>query len=89
MFDIKVQNGTIADFTERQIRQDFAALPESEGETARLCIVANRRAEASNPRWIEDVRSRKLTIATGRGSVHGMHYVLDTAYGIGLEKAFQ
>lgn len=89
MFDIKVQNGSISAVTEQQIREDFTALPQTEGETARLCIVANRRAEASNPRWTEDVRSRKLTIATGRGSVHGMHYVLDAAYGIDLESAFE
>lgn len=88
MFDIKVQNGSISDLTEQQIRDDFDALPETEGETARLCIIANRRSEASNPRWVEDVRSRKLTIATGRGKVHGIHYVLDEAYGIDLESAF-
>lgn len=84
MFDIKVQNGIISDFTEQQIRNEFDRLPESEGETARMCIIANLRAEASNPSWIKDVRTRKLTIATGRGVVHGLHYVLNEEYGITL-----
>lgn len=89
MFDIKVQNGSISDHTESQIRGDIKLLPEWEkGEVARMCIVANRRAEASKPLWVEDVRIRKLTIATGRGSVHGMHYVLDDDYGIRLSKDF-
>lgn len=86
MFDIKVQNGSISNFTEQQIREEFEELPEAEDEVARLCIIANLRSEASNPRWIEDVRNRKLTIATGRGSVHGIHYVLDEEYGIGLHE---
>ena len=87
MFDIKVQNGSIPRFVEQQIRRDIATLPEEEDEQARLCILANRRAEASKPRWVEDVRTRKLTIATGRGTVHGMHYELDQEYGIRLAQA--
>ncbi len=31
MFDIKVQNGSISDFTQQQIRDDFDALPDDEG----------------------------------------------------------
>lgn len=88
MFDIKVQNGSISELTENQIRNDISELPAwEEGETARLCIIANRRSEASKPRWIEDVRSRKLTIATGRGAVHGIHYVLNEEYNIRLKKS--
>lgn len=36
-----------------------------------MSIVANRRAEAANPRWVDDVRVRKLCIARGEGTVHG------------------
>ncbi len=86
MFDIKVQNGSISDFTKQLIQEEFAKLPEAEDEVARLCIIANLRSEASNPRWIEDVRTRKLTIATGRGTVHGIHYVLDEEYAIRLKE---
>lgn len=85
LFDIKVQNGSIPHYVERQIGRDFQSLSENAGEEERLCIIANRRAEASIPRWIEDVRTRKLTIAKGRGTVHGMHYDLKGDYGIRLD----
>jgi len=84
MFDIKVQNGSIYPYVKEQILRDFDHLPEDAGEEERLIIVANRRAEASNPRWVEDVRNRKLTIARGEGTVHGMHYDLEEDYGIRL-----
>ncbi len=71
MFDIKVQNGSIRSLTKAQIENDFNRLPsvlgEDELEVAKMKIVANRRAEASNSRWVEDVRRRKLTIAEGGG----------------------
>jgi len=86
MFDIKVQNGSIYPYVKQQIRRDFDSLPDDSDEEARLIIVANRRAEACNQRWIEDVRRRKLTIARGRGTVHGMHYDLADDYGIRLDK---
>jgi len=88
LFDIKVQNGSIYPYVKEQILRNFDALPEDAGEEERLRIIANRRAEASNPRWIEDVRSRKLTIANGRGTVHGMRYDLEQDYGIRLDVAF-
>jgi hypothetical protein len=87
MFDIVVQNGSIKDATKAQIQADFAALPSTlsreDAEVARLRIVANRRAEAANPKFVEDVRSRKLAIAEGKGKVHGMSIDLAT-YGIRL-----
>ena len=87
MFDIRVQNGSIRDTTRAQILRDFSALdPRSADlEVERLRIVANRRAEAANPRWVADVRERKLTIANGVGTVHGAHYDLEAQYGIGLK----
>jgi hypothetical protein len=89
MFDIKVQNGSISPLVKAQIDQDIAHLPGSlsrdEREVARLRIIANRRAEAANPRWVEDVRIRKLTIANGEGTVHGRHYALEDQYGIRLK----
>ncbi|WP_305046289.1 peptidoglycan-binding domain-containing protein [Geoalkalibacter sp.] len=88
MFDIKVQNGSISSLVRAQIEADFArldqGLSQEESEQARLLIVANRRAEASNPRWIEDVRRRKLTIARGEGRVHGHQYHLADDFGIRL-----
>jgi hypothetical protein len=48
-------------------------------------IVANRRAEASNPRWVEDVRARKICCANGGGRVHGIPYDLEKQFGIRLD----
>jgi hypothetical protein len=91
MFDIKVQNGSIAPLVKAQIKQDIAQIPGSltrdDQEVARLRIIANRRAEAANSRWVEDVRIRKLTIADGEGTVHGRHYSIEDQYGIRLKPA--
>jgi hypothetical protein len=89
MFDITVQNGSINAVVQAQIQRDCAALdralPRDEREVARLKAIANRRAEAATPRWVEDVRARKLAIATGVGSVHGREYDLAAQYGIRLQ----
>ncbi len=88
MFDIKVQNGTISELVKAQIMGDFKRLESSgdwrDEEVARLRIIANRRAEAAHPRWVEDVRARKLTIANGEGTVHSHDYRLEEQYGIRL-----
>jgi hypothetical protein len=88
MFDITVQNGSIDDVVRAQIERDFAKLdanqPADAREVARLQIVANRRAAASNPVYVNDVRIRKLTIANGAGVVHGRKYDLAAQYGITL-----
>jgi uncharacterized protein YraI len=88
MFDIVVQNGSIKDATKQQILADFARIdssaPREDQEVAKLRSIANRRAEAANPKFVEDVRRRKLTIANGSGSVHGDSYDLERTYGIRL-----
>ncbi len=88
MFDIGTQNGSISAATKALITADFVHIPSSgtaeTKEVARLRIIANRRAEAANPKWVEDVRARKLTIANGAGQVHGNSYRLDVQYGIRL-----
>lgn len=90
MFDIRVQNGSISADTEAQIRADFAAIPASaapmDAEVAKLQSIANRRAEAASAAFVEDVRVRKLTIANGSGTVHGVVYDLDGHFGIGLRE---
>lgn len=88
MFDIVVQNGSMGRTAPPLIRHDFSILgddldPESL-EVERMRIIANRRAEAANPRWVEDVQRRKLCIANGEGQVHGSYYVLEDQYGICL-----
>ena len=91
MFDIRVQNGSIASTTRAQIERDFAMLEPGDDadtlEVARLRVIANRRAEAANPRWVEDVRARKLAIANGAGTIHGAYYDLEGQYGISLRPA--
>jgi hypothetical protein len=90
MFDIKVQNGSISGAVRLQINEDFDKLvsgPDQKHlEVEKMRIVANRRAEASNPRWVEDVRSRKLCCAEGKGKVHGVNYDLEAQFGISLRK---
>ena len=90
MFDIKTQNGSIRPITREQIFADYQNLSEdlteAQLEVERMRIVANRRAEASNPRWIEDVRKRKLCIANGEGEVHGINFNLEEQFGIRLKK---
>lgn len=91
MFDIKVQNGSISSLVKAQILSELKSmptdLPENEVEVQRMRIIANRRAEAANPRWVEDVRARKLCCANGEGLVHGVRYDLGQQYGLRLVRA--
>jgi hypothetical protein len=90
MFDIVTQNGSIKPVTKAQIRADINMLPSAlstqDREVRILESVANRRAEAANARWIDDVRRRKLCIARGEGVVHGIPYHLEEQFGIRLER---
>lgn len=90
MFDIKVQNGIINNETKGRIMADFhnlsSALGEEESEVERMRIVANRRADAAKAQWRKDVRARKLCIADGEGTVHGICYDLAEQYGISLRR---
>jgi hypothetical protein len=89
MFDICVQNHSIDAATEAKIRTDFTAIPIDSAwmnsEVARLRSIANRRADTANPRYREDVRVRKLTIANGEGTVHGVPWNLERQFGIRLQ----
>jgi len=74
-FDVHVQNGGVAAKTRDRIRGELAAQPIHKERELRT-IVANAVADASRAEYREDVRSRKLTLATGAGKVHGATYVL-------------
>lgn len=81
-FDIHVQNGGIKNTALSSIQQQSApGISESDLRS----IVANAVADSSRPSFMEDVRSRKLTIATGQGLVHGHNFVLENW---GLSGAF-
>lgn len=91
MFDIKVQNGSISEVVRQQIFADFAHIDPNlawaDSEVAKMRVVANRRADAANPQWADDVRRRKLTIAEGTGSLRGRFYDLAAQYGVRLHPA--
>jgi hypothetical protein len=73
-FDIAVQNGGI-DFAseERRIKRWLDDNPGA-SERDRRVRIADVVAENSRPQYVEDVRQRKRTIATGEGEVHRARY---------------
>ena len=81
-FDVHVQNGSFKPGAFALA----AALPAGTPERERRIKLANAVAESANPRWVEDVRQRKLALATGQGLVHGRPYSL-AAWGLGEEAA--
>jgi hypothetical protein len=87
MFDIATQGGSITGLVRAQIMGDFAQLPGNDpgNEVAKMSIVANRRAAASSPQFVDDVRTRKLAVANGTGTVHGIFYDLDDMFGLTLD----
>jgi hypothetical protein len=89
-FDLMVQNGGIPAAVNALVRSDIAALgaqlSDEDREVAKMKILANRRAEAARPAYVEDVRNRKLCIALGTGTVHGRAYDLAADYGIELRR---
>lgn len=83
-FDIHVQNGSVKSSARQKVEQLTGS--NSSERDIRVAI-ANAVAEASNPRFVEDVRSRKLAFAAGTGIVHGYHYVMEN-WGLTEEPAF-
>lgn len=71
-FDIHVQNGGIAKSVGDKVRAQMAGLSEKDVRV----LIANGVADHASAAWREDVRTRKLTVATGEGTVHGVQYVL-------------
>lgn len=76
-FDIAVQNGGIDQTEGQRIRNKITQTPPATPQDLRK-IIANVVAENSNPTYIEDVRKRKLTMATTQGTVHGSKYDIKT-----------
>jgi hypothetical protein len=72
-FDIAVQNGGVGEDEERRITRGLANLPGATERDKRV-LIADVVAENSRPQYVEDVRQRKRTIATGDGMVHGARY---------------
>jgi len=80
-FDIAVQNGGIEKTEHEDIRWLCSQRPP-QSENDLLTIIADAVAEGSRPQYVEDVRSRKRTLATGSGMVHGVRYDVG-CWGIG------
>ena len=66
-FDIHVQNGGI-----KPAAMDAVKRSGARSEADLRVAIANAVADQAKPEWREDVRKRKLAIATGSGPVHGM-----------------
>ena len=75
-FDIHVQNGGVSAAARRQIQDTMAAHPSDREQDLRVAIANAVADNAKNVAVRPDVRSRKLTIATGAGQVHGDTFVL-------------
>lgn len=79
-YDIRTQNGSISAATKATILAAKYAKEKLLGRTLKeseyLEIIAIKRAEASNSKWVADVKSRKLTIVYGVGTVHGTKFDL-------------
>ena len=74
-FDIHVQNGSISTAAAAEIKAATKASPPADEHALRV-VIANAVADNAKAAYREDVRSRKLTIANGSGSVHGGNFVL-------------
>jgi hypothetical protein len=72
-FDIHVQDGGINHIVGAKVRSQMT--PGMAEKDIRV-LIANGIADHALPVWREDVRTRKLTVATGEGTVHGVHYLL-------------
>ena len=76
-FDIAVQNGGIDATEGTRIKNKINQNHPATQQDLRI-IIANVVAENSRPQFIEDVRKRKLTIATAEGTVHGSRFAVKT-----------
>lgn len=75
-FDIHVQNGGISAAAAQQIQQTIAEHPSDREQDLRVAIANAVADNATNVKFREDVRQRKMTVATGSGQVHGGMFVL-------------
>ena len=80
-FDIYVQNGSINSVAQSSIHDQLADNLAPDQQTLPR-IIANAVADAANAAFREDVRARKMAIATGTGVVHGATFNLES-WGLG------
>jgi peptidoglycan hydrolase-like protein with peptidoglycan-binding domain len=73
-FDVAVQNGGIDSAVEGPRISAWIGQHPGAPERDLRVVIADAVAENSRPKYVEDVRVRKRTIATGDGRVHGSLY---------------
>ena len=78
-FDVHVQNGGVRDAARAVIK---AGLKKAKDQQARRLLIGNAVVDQSSKTFREDVRKRKVAIATGEGDVHGEHLRLES-WGLG------
>ena len=81
-FDVHVQNGSFKPAAFALA----AALPDNTPEALRRDQLAQAVAQSARPQYQADVLSRKRTVASGQGRVHGAPYTL-ASWGLGQEMA--
>jgi len=74
-FDVAVQNGGL-DKNEREDAAWEERKKPGRVERDRLALIGNVVADHSSATWREAVRRRKITLATGAGTVNGAEYAL-------------
>jgi hypothetical protein len=76
-FDTDVQKGPITYTAQALIQKELNSSP-NRPEAERRQIIANAAGSAAMPAFRDDVRSRKIAIAPGQGSVHSGPYDLSS-----------
>jgi len=79
LFDCSVQNGGVPSLALRHVLDIHQP---SWGEPEMMRAIAGAVADSVNPKYRPNVLVRKLTVANGSGSVHGVHYDLEGDFGL-------
>lgn len=87
-YDIVVQNGGISS-TIRAQYFDWLKAHSNVGELARMVKLLELRLKVVNPKYVNDVRLRKMLTLTGHGVVHGKRYDLEKEYCMSLSAALR
>ena len=80
MFDIAVQCGGIGLNDELPLIE--SQISETDSDIRKMTIISNVVAENSSSSWIETVRSRKLCITNGTGTVNQTNWDLNLQFGL-------
>lgn len=82
--DICVQSGNIKDSTRDKILSSYK---NDTNEIDKMKLISTYRSQDCNPKWQSDVLNRKMTIATGKGVIHQIHFDLEKDYFITMKDA--